>query len=45
MCDDAFRFVPKPDSLDHIFNDEELYKKFCLTDEEIKLIESVIKSR
>lgn len=45
MCDDAFRFVPKPDSLNHIFNDKELYKKFRLTDEEIKLIESVIKSR
>ena len=45
MCDDAFRFVPKPDSLNNIFNNEELYKKFRLTDEEIKLIESVIKSR
>lgn len=40
-----FRWVPDPGKFDHIFTDEELYKKYSLTDDEIKVIESVIKER
>ena len=40
-----FRFIPDPKVFDHIFTDDELYKKYNLTDEEINIIESVIKSR
>ena len=40
-----FRFIPDPKVFDHIFTDEELYKKYDLTAEEINIIESVIKSR
>ena len=40
-----WRFVPDPGSFDHIFTDEELYKKYNLTPEEINIIESVIKER
>ena len=43
--DEAFRFVPDPGAFDHIFTDQELYKKYNLTDEEINIIESVIKER
>lgn len=43
--DYSWRFVPDPGAFDHIFTDEELYKKYNLTDDEIKLIESVIKER
>ena len=43
--DYVWRFVPDPGAFDHIFTDEELYKKYNLTDDEIKLIESVIKER
>lgn len=42
---DWWRFVPDPVNFDHIFTDEELYKKYDLTDEEIVIIESVIKER
>lgn len=42
---EAFRFVPDPGAFDHIFTDEELYKKYNLTDGEINIIESVIKER
>lgn len=41
----VWRFVPDPGPFDHIFTDEELYKKYNLTDNEIDLIESVIKDR
>jgi len=41
----AFRFVPYPGPFDHIFTNEELYRKFKLTDEEIDIIESSIKHR
>ena len=41
----VFRFVPDPIAFDHIFTDEELYKKYNLTPEEINIIESVIKER
>lgn len=40
-----FRFVPDPVNFDHIFTDEELYQKYALTEEEITIIESVIKER
>lgn len=44
-CNEYWRFVPDPGAFDHIFNDQELYKKYNLTDEEINIIESVIKER
>lgn len=40
-----FKYVPAPEAFDHIFTDEELYQKYGLTDEEIAIIESVIKER
>lgn len=42
---ETWRFVPDPGSFDHIFTDNELYKKYSLTADEISLIESVIKER
>jgi hypothetical protein len=42
---DSWRFVPDPGTFDHIFTDQELYKKYNLTQEEINTIESVIKER
>jgi site-specific DNA-methyltransferase (adenine-specific) len=42
---ETWRFVPDPITFDHIFTDEELYKKYNLTPEEINIIESVIKER
>ena len=45
MTQEFWRFVPDPVSFDHIFTDEELYKKYNLTEEEINIIESVIKER
>ena len=42
---ETWRFVPDPGPFDHIFTDAELYKKYNLTDEEINIIESVIKER
>jgi site-specific DNA-methyltransferase (adenine-specific) len=42
---ESYRFVPDPGAFDHIFTDEELYKKYNLTEEEINIIESVIKER
>lgn len=41
----CWRFVPKPEAFDHIFTDAELYEKYNLTQEEINIIESVIKER
>jgi hypothetical protein len=43
--EETWRFVPDPGAFDHIFTDEELYKKYNLTEEEIAIIESVIKER
>lgn len=43
--DYSWKFVPDPGAFDHIFTDEELYKKYNLTEEEINIIESVIKER
>ena len=42
---ETWRFVPDPGAFDHIFTDDELYKKYNLTKNEIDLIESVIKER
>lgn len=41
----SWSFIPDPGSFDHIFTDDELYKKYSLTADEISLIESVIKER
>ena len=40
-----YRYIPEQEAFDHIFTDEELYKKYNLTDAEINIIESVIKER
>ena len=45
MTNNFFMYIPDQDKFDHIFTDEELYKKYNLTDEEINIIESVIKER
>lgn len=45
ISDATFAMVPDPGKFDHIFTDQELYKKYNLTDEEINIIESVIKER
>ena len=42
---ESWRFVPAPKAFDHIFTDQELYDKYGLTEEEINIIESVIKER
>lgn len=39
----SFRFVPDPGAFDHIFTDEELYKKYNLSEAEISIIENIIK--
>ena len=41
----SWEFVPKETKFDHILTDDELYKKYNLTAEEINIIESVIKER
>ena len=45
LTKEFFRFIPDPVKYDHIFTDEELYKKYNLTQDEINIIESVIKER
>ena len=45
LTQEFFRFVPDPGAFDHTFTDEELYNKYSLTQDEINLIESVIKER
>jgi site-specific DNA-methyltransferase (adenine-specific) len=45
MTNTFFQYIPDPGAFDHIFTDEELYKKYNLTPEEINIIESVIKER
>lgn len=42
---EAWRCIRVPEAFDHIFTDQELYEKYQLTDEEISIIESVIKER
>lgn len=45
LTKEFFRFIPDPVKYDHIFTDEELYKKYNLTQDEINIIESIIKER
>lgn len=45
LNDTTFRFVPKQSKFDHIFTDAELYEKYKLSEDEINIIESVIKER
>lgn len=45
MCDNAFRFVPEVKEFKHIFTDKELYDKYGLTQQEINIIEEVVKER
>lgn len=45
ISDSLWRFVPATEAFDHIFTDAELYEKYNLTQEEINIIESVIKER
>ncbi len=45
ISSELFRLVPDPGSFDHIFTDKELYDKYGLEQDEINLIESVIKER
>ncbi len=45
ISDITFAMVPAPEAFDHIFTDQELYEKYQLTNEEINIIESVIKER
>lgn len=44
---DGLRFVPAPPNglFDHVYTDAELYEHFRLTDKQIAVIESVVKSR
>ena len=43
--DPWWRFVPAPVAFDHLFTDEELYKKYNLTPDEIAIIEGTIAER
>ena len=45
IAEEFWRFVPDQKLWNHIFTDAELYKKYNLTQEEIAIIESVIKER
>lgn len=43
--DPWWRFVPDPVAFDHLFTDEELYKKYNLTPDEIAIIDGTIAER
>ena len=45
LINEAFRYIPKleTEELNHLYTDEELYKIYRLTDEDIKSIEEIIK--
>ena len=45
MNERGWRFVPDPGSFNHTFTDEELYTRYGITPEEIKIINSLIKER
>lgn len=45
IAEEFWRFIPNQFNWDHIFTDTELYEKYNLTEEEINIIESVIKDR
>ena len=42
---ESWSFVPKPDNFNFPYTDEYFYKKYKLTEEEINIIESVIRER
>jgi len=42
---ETWRFIPYQEKYDHIFTDEELYKKYKLTSDEVELIEKFIRKR
>ena len=41
----AWRFIPDPGKFDHIYTDDELYRKYKITDDEKSMIEAIIKPR
>lgn len=41
----SWQFIPDPGEFDHIFTDDELYQRYNLTQDEINIIESIIKER
>lgn len=45
LTKEFFRFIPDPEKYDHIFTDDELYKKYNLLQSDIDIIESLIKTR
>ena len=45
LTDHYFRFVPFEDNFNHIFTDEEMYERYDLSEDNIKVIESIIKKR
>jgi site-specific DNA-methyltransferase (adenine-specific) len=45
MTKEFFRFIPNQEEFNHIFTNEELYKRYDITQEEINIIESIIKER
>lgn len=45
MSNRFWRLIPVPDALDHIFTNEELYSKYNLTQDEVRVIASIIKER
>lgn len=40
-----YRFIPDPGKFDHIYTDDELYRKYKITDDEKSMIEAIIKPR
>ena len=42
---ESWSFVPNPGVFDHIFTDDELYNKYGITEDEQKVINSIIKDR
>ena len=43
MNDTTLKYIPDPGQFDHIFTNDEMYARYKLTDDEINIIESVIK--
>lgn len=41
----AWRFIPDPGKFDNIYTDDELYRKYKITDDEKAIIEAIIKPR
>ena len=41
----GWRYIPNPGPFDHLFTDEELYRKYNLSESDISLIERVIRDR